>query len=251
MRHVEPDLRGYAVTHPPGPLTPPQAAGWHQLIYAASGVLVVDTARGRWTLPRHRALWVSAGIAHRLRVVHRSALRILYTGQRAQLLPAGCRVLDVSPLLRELVMHLVAHAPLSLDTPRDARLVAVLGDLLAELPSDAALLLPTPADPRAVAATRLLTTLDVAAICQRVGVGRRTLERLFLAETGMSIGQWRRRRRMLDAVAHLAGGLPVADVAQRVGYTTPSAFSAAFRTELGMPPSRWRPVPPGDNRPLG
>ncbi len=57
----------------------------------------------------------------------------------------------------------------------------------------------------------------------------------------MSVGQWRRRRRMLDAVAHLAGGLPVADVAQRVGYTTPSAFSAAFRTELGMPPSRWQP----------
>lgn len=241
MRHVEPDLRGYAVTHPPGPLTPPQAAGWHQLIYAASGVLVVDTTQGRWTLPRHRALWVPAGITHRLRVVHRSALRILYAGERAQLLPAGCRVLDVPSLLRELVVHLVEHAPLSLDDPRHARLVAVLGDLLAELPADAALLLPTPVDPRAVAATELVTALDVAAVCRRVGIGRRTLERLFLAETGMSIGQWRRRRRMLDAVAHLAGGLPVADVAQRVGYTTPSAFSAAFRTELGMPPSRWQP----------
>lgn len=241
MRHNEPDLRGYAVTHPPGPLTPPQAAEWHQLIYAASGVLVVDTPQGRWTLPRHRALWVSAGIQHRLRVVHRSALRILYAGERAQLLPAGCRVLDVSPLLRELVVHLVEHAPLSLDDVRHARLVAVLGDLLAELTADAALLLPMPADPRAVAATELITALEVAAVCRRVGVGRRTLERLFVAETGMSIGQWRRRRRMLDAVAHLAGGLPVADVAQRVGYTTPSAFSAAFRTELGMPPSRWQP----------
>jgi AraC-like DNA-binding protein len=237
----EPDLRGYAVTHPSGPLIPPQAAGWHQLIYAVSGVLVVDTAEGRWTLPRHRALWVPAGIAHRLRVVHRSALRILYAGERARLLPAGCRVLDVPPLLRELVVHLVEHAPMSLDEPRHARLVAVLQDLLVELPADAALLLPTPVDTRAMAATELVTDLDVAAVCRRVGVGRRTLERLFLAETGMSIGQWRRRRRMLDAVAHLAGGLPVADVALRVGYTTPSAFSAAFRTELGMSPSRWQP----------
>ncbi|TDV44295.1 helix-turn-helix domain-containing protein [Actinophytocola oryzae] len=241
MRHAEPDLRGYAVTHPPGPLTPPQAAEWHQLIYATSGVLVVDTPEGRWTLPRHRALWVSAGIVHTLRVIHRSALRILYTGERAQLLPDGCRVLDVSPLLRELVVHLVEHAPLHLADPRHARLVAVLRDLLADLPADAALLLPTPVDPRAVAASELVTDLDVAALCRRVGVGRRTLERLFLAETGMSVGQWRRRRRMLDAVAHLAGGLPVADIAQRVGYTTPSAFSAAFRAELGVPPSRWQP----------
>lgn len=209
MCHAEPDLRGYAVTHPPGPLTPPQAPGWHQLIYAASGVLVVTTPEGWWTLPRRRALWVPAGVAHRLRVVHRSALRILYTTERVRLLPAGCRVLDVSPLLRELVTHLVEHAPLSLDDPRHGRLVAVLGDLLADLPAAAALLLPAPVDPRAVAAAELVTTVDVGAVCRRVGVGRRTLERLFLVETGMSIGQWRRRKRMLDAVAHLTGGLPV------------------------------------------
>ncbi|WP_424186789.1 helix-turn-helix domain-containing protein [Actinokineospora sp. G85] len=242
MRHDEPDLRGYAVTHPPGSLIPPQAAGWHQLIYAASGVLVVDTAEGRWTLPRHRALWVSAGIAHRLRVVHRSRLRILYASERVRLLPPGCRVVDVPPLLRELIVHIVERAPLDLDEPRHARLVAVLHDLLADLPPDPALLLPSPTDPRAVAAARLITEVGVPAACLRVGVGRRTLERLFLAETGMSVGQWRRRRRMLDAVAHLAGGAQVGEVAQRVGYATASAFAAAFRSEFGVAPSSWLPT---------
>jgi AraC-like DNA-binding protein len=36
-----------------------------------------------------------------------------------------------------------------------------------------------------------------------------------------------------------AGLLTTTDVAQRVGYATPSAFSAAFRTELGVPPLRY------------
>ena len=71
------------------------------------------------------------------------------------------------------------------------------------------------------------------------GASRRTLERLFLAETGMTIGQWRGRLRLVRAVEQLAAGQPVTAVAGALGYATPSAFTAMFRAQLGGPPRRY------------
>lgn len=65
------------------------------------------------------------------------------------------------------------------------------------------------------------------------------LERLFLAETGMTIGQWRGRLRLVRAVEQLAAGQPVTAVAGALGYATPSAFTAMFRAQLGGPPRRY------------
>lgn len=56
---------------------------------------------------------------------------------------------------------------------------------------------------------------------------RRTIERRFSAETGMTLGKWRRRARVLASVARLADGETVTDVAVTVGNSTPSSFVAA------------------------
>jgi len=81
----------------------------------------------------------------------------------------------------------------------------------------------------------------VAVLAHRVGASRRSLERVFRANTGMTVGQWRRRLRMLEALRLLAAGMTATAVATRVGYATPSAFGVAFRAELGATPARRRP----------
>ncbi len=52
----------------------------------------------------------------------------------------------------------------------------------------------------------------------------------------MSLGKWRRRARVLASVARLADGERVTNVAVTMGYSSPSAFVAAFRAELGTSP---------------
>jgi len=77
-----------------------------------------------------------------------------------------------------------------------------------------------------------------------VGASRRTLERTFVAETGLTIGAWRQRQRLLRALELLAQGEPVTTVALTVGYRTPSAFTAMFHEQLGTTPTRYfRPDP--------
>lgn len=244
MRHDEPEVRSYAVTHRSGALVLPQAAAWDQLIYSARGAATVHTEPGSWVAPPHRAVWVPGGIPHRIDVAGRVSLRIVYFAASLRALPARCQVFTVSPLLRELILRVVATAPLHLDVPRYARLVAVLVDLLDDVAPEPALRLPTPLDPRARALADLLRdhlhdTTSLPALARAAGASRRTLERLFVTETGMTIGSWRRRLRMLEALRLLADGRPVASAAVAVGYSTPSAFSAAFRAELGISPAHF------------
>ena len=65
----------------------------------------------------------------------------------------------------------------------------------------------------------------------------RTLQRRFVRETGLTVGQWRRQCRLLLACEHLARGESVLEVALALGYASPSAFSAMFKRELGVAPS--------------
>ncbi|WP_406600625.1 helix-turn-helix domain-containing protein [Thermohalobaculum sediminis] len=71
------------------------------------------------------------------------------------------------------------------------------------------------------------------------GASARTLARLFERDLGISFGEWRRRLRFHRAVEQLSGGASIARVAQACGYRSPSAFSAAFHSFVGTPPSRF------------
>lgn len=229
--------RGYAVTHPSGTIVLPTEAGWNELIFAAAGVMRVETGAAVWVVPPHRALWLPDGARARIVMHGRVTVRTLYL-RPPQPLPAHTLAVDVSPLLRELVLHAVRRCPLERDRPEHRRIVEMIGDQLAEAPH-APLLLPSPIDSRAHALAAALEADMVAPLdllAAGVGASRRTLERLFRTETGMTIGQWRQRQRLVRALELLAAGQPVTAVATTVGYATASAFTAMFRTRLGEPP---------------
>ena len=80
---------------------------------------------------------------------------------------------------------------------------------------------------------------DLAAWGRLVGASSRTLARAFVAETGMTFGAWRTQVRLLASLPLLAAGMPVATVARRVGYATPSAFVAAFRRVTDTTPGAY------------
>ncbi len=75
-------------------------------------------------------------------------------------------------------------------------------------------------------------------LSHRCGASRRTIERLFRSETGMSFGLWRQKVRMLDSVRLLSEGKSVTDAALDTGYASVSAFIAAFKVTFGCTPGR-------------
>ncbi|WP_245677141.1 helix-turn-helix domain-containing protein [Nocardia acidivorans] len=56
---------------------------------------------------------------------------------------------------------------------------------------------------------------------------------------GITFGRWRTQLRPAASLPLLAAGLPIARIAERVGYATPSAYIAAFHREVGVSPARY------------
>jgi AraC-like DNA-binding protein len=71
------------------------------------------------------------------------------------------------------------------------------------------------------------------------GMTERTVARLFLKETGLTFGQWRRQLRLLAALERLGAGESVSNVALDVGYEDVSSFIAVFKAALGDTPARY------------
>ena len=217
--------------------------GWDQLIYAIDGVLTVHTDVGSWVLPAQRALWVPDGVGHRLEIRKAAALRSLYFRARAaKQLPRGCCAVNVSPLLRELILACVEVGALVARLPAHRRLAGVVMDQLRVLPT-VPLQLPQPQDAwacRMVEVLRREPGLSLPAAAGRCGTGLRTLERLFREERGMPLGAWFRRLRLQLSLESLPGGASVNEAARACGYNGASTFVSMFRRELGVTPGSYR-----------
>ena len=217
---------------------------WDQFTYAASGAMRVHTDVASWVVPPHRAVWVPAGVTHAEQMHGPVSVRSLYFAVGlVKTLPRSCSIVNVSPLLRELVLRASRLGVLDRKVPSQLRLIGVLLDELIAS-SEEPLRLPMPRDPRARRLAALLEQRpgdrgSVGALARRVGASRRTLERVFLAETQMTVGEWRRRLRLLHGVRLLAGGESVTNAALESGYWSTSAFIAAFKNTLGVTPSRY------------
>src|SRR4029077_1594969 len=99
-------------------------------------------------------------------------------------------------------------------------------------------------DPRAVRVAQILMRdpsdrRTVAQLCRVTGASKRSIERLFQQEIGMTFGKWRQQLRLMQAMRLLAEGAKVTHAALESGYSTPSAFISMFRKTLGATPARF------------
>ena len=255
------------------------AHDWHQLVHVRSGLAVVRSDERTWLAPPTWAVWMPAGVRHAIRFAGPTALRVVYlradpprrgdahlaeaigpawsaTGLRgraargdapgndvagggAGALPARAGAMPVSPLLRELVERATVIGMLDRRDPLEAALATLLVAELTEV-GPPPLAVPEPAGAPARRAAELLTTgMTVAQAAAAIGVGRRTLERVFRAETGLPAGRWRQYRLLLRGLEEVADGATVQDASVIAGYRTPSAYVAAFRAAFGTTPTRF------------
>lgn len=212
-----------------------------QLVYATRGVMTVRSDHGTWVVPTHRGVWIPAAIPHAITMSGRVAMRTLYLKPKmARDLPRVCCVVNVSPLLRELILQACTLGSLEKRSKRQRHLIDCILDQL-ETILTIPLRLPHPRDPRALRVAQFLmadpgNAGGLAKLCRVAGVSKRTVERLFQENTGMTFGRWRQQLRLMHAMRLLAEGAKVTYVALEAGYGTPSAFIAMFRKTLGTTP---------------
>jgi AraC-like DNA-binding protein len=216
---------------------------WHHLTFATRGHLEVITGDARRFVPADRAVWVPAGTQHTAVMRAPISMRSIFVATAAYR-SDGLRTIAVTPLLRELILHVTRLGALDRAKPAQAHLAAVLFDQLSTA-EDVPLELPSPRDPRARRFAELVArspgdTTPTAKLARKAGSSLRTLERCFVAETGLSVGEWRRRIRLFHALHLLDGGASVTETALEIGYDSISAFCQAFRRQFGHSPGKQR-----------
>ncbi|MBT2374717.1 AraC family transcriptional regulator [Pseudomonas fluorescens] len=215
-----------------------------QLIHAVSGVMVVGTAQGSWLVPSGHALWVPAAIPHEIRMAGEVHMRTLFLMPEAEPgLGRNCQVIEVSALLRELIVAATLIADQS--GPRLPAMIELIRLELLVAPV-VAMHVPVPGEARlAKLCTHFIGNpsddSSLESWADSLNMSARTLSRIFQRELGMSFGEWRKRARLALSLKLLAQGASILEVALEHGYQSPSAFSAMFRRSLGCPPSHFRP----------
>jgi AraC-like DNA-binding protein/quercetin dioxygenase-like cupin family protein len=237
-------LAGVAADYPDGDFVPRHSHDSAQLVYASTGVMSVHTDEGTWVVPPERAVWVQRFVVHSIGMSGDVHMRTVYVDtDRIEGLPSACCVVNVSPLLRALILRTVSFEQPYDESGPEARMAAVLVDELRSAP-EAPLHLPALRDVRArkIAAALRENPGDPRSLkewSREAGASERTLARLFREEAGMTFGSWRQQVRLLAALERLASGDSVTNVALDCGYESPSAFIAMFRRALGVTPGQY------------
>jgi AraC-like DNA-binding protein/quercetin dioxygenase-like cupin family protein len=218
-----------------------------QFLYSVTGLMRVRTRTEAWIVPPDRAVYLPAGVEHSIGIRGLVTMSTLYIAPRAHDgLPVAPTVLEVSPLLRELVLALIDEPVMYDEQGRGGALARLIFSEMTHA-RRLALVIPMPRDPRLLrVCNAMLTdpadrrTLDDWA--DQAGASVRTLARLFDDELRMGFVAWRQRVRFHNALEAIVAGEPIGLVAKRSGYRSASSFSAAFRNVMGQHPSSLRAV---------
>ncbi|OHX19397.1 hypothetical protein BI344_09265 [Chromobacterium sphagni] len=214
-----------------------------QLALVCRGALELAAADRRMLMPMGCLGWIPPRLPHGAHYhgdLHGWSLE-LDSGLPAAL-PAQLQAWGGTPLLEGIFRRLAAW-PEQADEAAAARLLQVLGDELAwaePYPSS----LPWPRHPALRQLAQALQAepardWDLQRWAEHIGMSRRSLIRHFRAETGLGVGEWRERLRMMRAQALLAEGRSVSFCALELGYCDCSAFIVAFRRCFGGTPGRF------------
>jgi AraC-like DNA-binding protein len=214
-----------------------------QLVYAIEGTMTVTTQEGQWVLLPTRAIWVPANMRHSIRMRSRLRMRSAYFDESVAGPAKGCAVVEVSPLLRELIVSMLDEPRAYPADGRAAHLATLICNEL-RFTHTLPLHLPWPTDPElrkiCEAMQRrpsLAGSMDFWSA--EMEISSRTLARLFRSELNMSFKEWRLQLLLLEAQIRLAQGQTSSRIAKALGYDSHAAFSAMFRRSLGISPSHY------------
>nr|WP_319392852.1 helix-turn-helix transcriptional regulator [uncultured Desulfobacter sp.] len=217
---------------------------WGQFLYASSGVMQVMAEESIWVTPPQRAVWIPPGTIHSIKVIYTVTLCNVYFAPHViDGLPTCCQVMAITPLMRELIAQAVTFSPLYDPTGMEGRVCRLILDCLKNTPVEP-LHLPMPDHGPIQEIVDYLkkdpsdnATLEDWA--KRLATTSRTLARNFKKQTGMTFGQWRQQIRLLEALSRIADNQPLSHIAQDLGYSSQSAFSAMFKKAMGVTPGNY------------
>jgi AraC-like DNA-binding protein/quercetin dioxygenase-like cupin family protein len=222
---------------------------WHchahnQLVYASSGVMAVETKLKLWVIPPLRAVWIPAYELHKVYMYGNATMKNVYLlPDIDSSLPDKSEVINVSPMMREMIMHLSLQPYQQSMSSNYCHIVQVLLDQIKIAPQ-ASIQIPLPKNEKlALVCTALLqdpaSNRSLKEWARVVNVSSRTLTRLFRADIGVTFVEYRQQVRLFHALRLLSQEQSVTTISYECGFSSLSAFNYLFKKNFGVTPGQF------------
>lgn len=217
----------------------------YHLLYAAEGLMRVETDGGEWLLPPTTAVWLRPKTEHAFFTYSQVRAHGLFIkAEITNHLATQDDVLHVSPLLRELIITLSQD---SVTLPTFSRRHQLLSELLLEELQQQQPLpcyLPWPSNATMAQVCEALTAnlahpFTATEWANQLAMSSKSFHRHFERSTGMTFGRWRQQCRLLHSLPLLLNNAPIVSVALTCGYDSHSAYTVAFKKHFGVSPSHF------------
>jgi AraC-like DNA-binding protein len=216
-----------------------------QLLFAARGVMQVETPRGIWLVPPERGVWLPPRLVHAIDVLSDIEMRTLYFQPRWLAKQKTGAAIGSEFIVR--VGALMREAILSMFEPHcdELRLVTLAKIVIMDLrdAGDASTFMPMPTDEKARHVANIILAdpaadRDLDSLAAEAGISGRTLTRLFPEQTKLTLKSWKQRARVIAAIERLGQpGVSIKQVATALGFSSSAAFSFAFCDVTGETPT--------------
>jgi mannose-6-phosphate isomerase-like protein (cupin superfamily) len=97
-----------------------------QLLYVKTGTLQLETRFGAWVVPPGFAVWIPHDVLHQLRMLNATTHNLYFRKETVAKPLEKCQVIEVSPLLKELISAAISVPPLYDQDARDGQLMKML-----------------------------------------------------------------------------------------------------------------------------
>ena len=216
----------------------------HQLLFAQAGCMSIELDQRICLLPPSRAVWIPAGMVHRVLMIGVVEYRSLYFSLDTVLPDFDkVQIMEVNPLLRELIERM-AHWQWDMPVGDQKTILALFLEEIKSAPREY-WQLKMPKHPRLqtwlsdLKQDHLLPE-QLNTFSKQIGMSTKTVSRIFKAETGMSYQAWRQQWRLLKAMNLLADDLQVNQVADKLAFSSDSAFISFFKKHTGHTPLHYQ-----------
>lgn len=212
-----------------------------QLFLLRKGLCNFTTASSAWLMTPYKPCWIPPNEVHETETLgHVEGTSFMIDENLCRRLPSSSFVMKGTNLILAVVDRLRTVTRSSL---REGNLFEVLLDEIAEGEPDR-LHLPLP---RNQALRNLASAIynhpndrrSMEEWCTKLDIPGRTFIRRFKDETGLTFVDWRRRCRIVRAIAMMREGHGIDAIATKVGYHSASSFITSFRRMTGTSPHQF------------
>ena len=216
-----------------------------QFVFPQNGTVKVYANSVYYLIPPKQTIWIPPGAEHEMICPPESypiTFSLINTSQSSRFI-SRVAIFNQTPLLFELVSKSVNFKPdYSVDSP-EFRLTLLLIDELLNL-QEAKLHLPLVKDARLLRITKVLTNEPkekhgIAELSKIACMTPRSMNRLFEKETSMTLNEWVRQQKVLQAIEKLEKKQSVSIISAELGYRSISAFIETFKKATGKSPGKF------------